>query len=65
MAMIEWSIEGKEFGTCNCVYGCPCQFNALPTHDFCGQIKLDMKDTHAQFCAINLGNNGIIEPAHA
>jgi len=33
--MIEWEIKGKEFTNCNCSYGCPCQFNALPTHGFC------------------------------
>jgi hypothetical protein len=27
-----------EFGNCNCSYGCPCQFNALPTHGFCQAI---------------------------
>ena len=33
--MIEWSIKGREFANCNCAYGCPCQFNALPTHGTC------------------------------
>lgn len=33
--MIEWFIEGTEFGSCNCSYGCPCQFEALPTHGDC------------------------------
>ena len=28
--MIKWEIKGREFGNCNCDYGCPCQFNALP-----------------------------------
>lgn len=54
MAMIEWSIEGTQFANCNCAYGCPCQFNALPTHGKCeaanglqidaghfGAVKLD------------------------
>lgn len=35
MATVEWSVKGKEFGNCNCSYGCPCQFNALPTHGYC------------------------------
>lgn len=35
MAFTEWSIKGKEFANCNCSYGCPCQFNALPTHGNC------------------------------
>jgi hypothetical protein len=33
--MIEWYVKGQEFGNCNCHYGCPCQFNALPTHGDC------------------------------
>lgn len=35
MAMTNWFIKGKELGNCNCSYGCPCQFNALPTHGNC------------------------------
>jgi hypothetical protein len=31
----EWYIEGIEFGSCNCSYGCPCQFEALPTQGDC------------------------------
>lgn len=31
----KWSIDAIEFTNCNCAYGCPCQFNALPTHGFC------------------------------
>ena len=30
-----WRIQGEEFGSCNCAWGCPCQFNALPTHGRC------------------------------
>ncbi|MEP6943243.1 MAG: DUF1326 domain-containing protein [Betaproteobacteria bacterium] len=33
--MTPWEIKGSEFANCNCSYGCPCQFNALPTHGFC------------------------------
>jgi hypothetical protein len=36
--MINWEIHGLEFGNCNCSYGCPCQFNALPTHGHCRAI---------------------------
>jgi hypothetical protein len=35
MAITPWVIKGSEFANCNCSYGCPCQFNALPTHGFC------------------------------
>lgn len=33
--MTPWEIKGFEFVNCNCSYGCPCQFNALPTHGHC------------------------------
>ena len=35
VAYVEWEIRGREFVNCNCAYGCPCQFNALPTHRHC------------------------------
>lgn len=33
-----WTIKGREFTNCNCAYGCPCQFNALPTHGHCQAV---------------------------
>jgi hypothetical protein len=30
-----WHIKGRELANCNCAYGCPCQFNSLPTHGNC------------------------------
>lgn len=33
--MVDWFVEGVEFGNCNCGYGCPCQFEDLPTHGNC------------------------------
>jgi len=35
MATVEWRVRADEFGNCNCSYGCPCQFNALPTYGSC------------------------------
>ncbi|WP_291730637.1 DUF1326 domain-containing protein [Leisingera sp. F5] len=35
MAHVDWYIEGRSFGNCNCNYGCPCQFEDLPTHGNC------------------------------
>ena len=32
---IPWRIVGEEVATCNCAWGCPCQFNALPTQGRC------------------------------
>jgi hypothetical protein len=38
MADAKWIIKGREFVNCNCSYGCPCQFNALPTHGYCQAV---------------------------
>jgi hypothetical protein len=35
MAYVDWIIKTKRLATCSCSYGCPCEFNALPTHGFC------------------------------
>jgi hypothetical protein len=35
MAKTPWRILADEATTCNCAWGCPCQFNALPTHGRC------------------------------
>ena len=42
--MTPWEIQGSELINCNCAFGCPCQFNALPTKGFCeamGAIAID------------------------
>jgi hypothetical protein len=44
MANTKWMIQGPEIGSCNCAYGCPCQFNALPTDGNCraaGGMRID------------------------
>lgn len=33
--MTPWEIQGTELINCNCSYGCPCQFNAVPTKGYC------------------------------
>jgi hypothetical protein len=53
MAKIDWEIKAREFANCNCSYGCPCQFNALPTHGYCeaaGGFEIE----HGRFGAIRL-----------
>lgn len=35
MPLIEWRMRGPEIANCNCDWGCPCQFNALPTGGHC------------------------------
>jgi hypothetical protein len=54
MSYIDWRMRGPEIANCNCSWGCPCQFNALPTNGHCramtamridsghfGDVKLD------------------------
>ena len=54
MALVEWEIRGIQVSHCSCDVGCPCQFNALPSHGHCraymfmqideghfGKVKLD------------------------
>jgi hypothetical protein len=32
-------IKGPKIASCNCAYGCPCEFNAPPTHDVCEGLE--------------------------
>jgi len=44
---IDWRIMGTEICNCNCAYGCPCQFNAMPTHGNCrGLLGFDIEEGH-------------------
>ena len=52
MAAMKWKIEGPHFINCNCDYGCPCQYVALPTDGTCKAVvafridKGNFGDTH-------------------
>jgi hypothetical protein len=35
MARVGWHITGPELVTCNCNWGCPCQFNSRPSQGHC------------------------------
>ena len=50
---VEWHVKAKELVNCNCAYGCPCQFNALPTHGNCHAVaSFDIEEGH--FGAVRL-----------
>jgi len=53
LANVDWYIEGLEFGNCNCDYGCPCQFEALPTHGNCRGFEVIRID-RGHFGAVKL-----------
>jgi len=41
----KWRIAGEEIGHCNCAWGCPCQFNAPPTHGSCeALVAFDIRE---------------------
>ncbi len=45
--MTPWELKLTEFGNCNCDYGCPCQFNALPTHGNCeASVCMEVTEGH-------------------
>lgn len=39
MAYVDWMIRGPKIGGCSCNYGCPCEFNAPPTHGTCEGLE--------------------------
>lgn len=38
MSDANWKIRGVAFANCNCAWGCPCQFNSLPTTGQCEAV---------------------------
>jgi hypothetical protein len=47
MATVNWEIRAREFGSCTCAYGCPCQFNAPPTHGHCdAALAMEIDEGH-------------------
>ncbi len=53
MAYTEWAIRGPEIASCNCSYGCPCQFNALPTNGDC-RAAVGMQIEKGHYGNVNL-----------
>src|SRR5512139_3482448 len=47
MAYLDWEIRGPEISSCNCDWGCPCQFNSLPTRGHCrAAVMLRIDEGH-------------------
>ena len=44
----EWRLEGDWIKNCNCAFGCPCDFNARPTHGECKAL-LGMRITKGRY----------------
>ena len=56
----EWRIKGTELANCNCVPGCPCQFNQLPTYGNCrASFCIEIEEGH--FGGITLDGLRVVE----
>ena len=53
MAPVDWYIEAKCYGGCNCDYNCPCQFEMRPTQGNCRGFEAG-RIIKGHFGAINL-----------
>jgi len=51
MTTTEWVLKGTEYSSCNCDYGCPCQFNGRPSSP-------DGSCRFASFTQIDTGHYG-------
>ncbi len=42
-----WRIVAEQVGSCNCAWGCPCQFFVLPTHGSCeALVATEIEEGH-------------------
>ena len=47
MAQTDWRLSGEWVKNCNCAFGCPCDFNARPTHGDCrGLVGMRIQQGH-------------------
>jgi hypothetical protein len=47
MPQTEWRLKGDWIKNCNCAFGCPCDFNARPTHGNCqGLVGMRVESGH-------------------
>lgn len=53
MAHADWRLEGEWLKSCNCAFGCPCDFNARPTNGACKGF-LGMRITRGHFEKVRL-----------
>ena len=58
--MIEWHMEGIQYGSCNCDHACPCQFEGLPNHGNCQGFDVFRVD-NGQFGGVDL--RGVVAAA--
>lgn len=57
MTLVDWRMRGPEIANCNCDWGCPCQFNALPTNGNC-RAMTSMRIDEGHFGGVSLSGLG-------
>jgi hypothetical protein len=55
----KWSIKADYVETCNCDFGCPCNFNGFPTYGFCRALVL-YHITEGQYGSVNLAGLDVV-----
>ncbi|MDQ6764675.1 MAG: DUF1326 domain-containing protein [Verrucomicrobiota bacterium] len=56
--MNQWSIDADYLQSCNCDYGCPCEFSAPPTTGFCHGVGV-WKIEHGKYNDLSLDGLGL------
>ena len=55
----KWTIKADYVETCNCDFGCPCNFSGFPTYGFCRALNL-FHITDGQYGDVKLGGLDVI-----
>lgn len=56
----KWNLSAEYVETCNCDYGCPCNFNGFPTYGFCRALVL-FSITSGNYGNVKLDGIDVIE----
>ncbi|MGE0717773.1 MAG: DUF1326 domain-containing protein, partial [Alphaproteobacteria bacterium] len=63
MATTDWRLDGEWLKSCNCAFGCPCDFNAPPTNGECRGL-LGMRITRGHFGDVRLDGLSFFVTVH-
>ncbi|MGI0037034.1 MAG: DUF1326 domain-containing protein [Nitrososphaera sp.] len=55
----KWSMKADYVETCNCDFGCPCNFSGFPTFGFCRAVTL-YHITEGQYGSVNLAGLDVV-----
>ena len=55
----KWQIKADYVETCNCDYGCPCNFSGFPTYGFCRALNL-FHITDGAYGSVDLAGSDVV-----